>query len=61
MLIQPPLKIIPVDIAVRNIDEIIMNSVKKKKQVSCNSAGENFSDSPETPITVGLGVTCAST
>lgn len=27
-----------------------------KKQVSCNSAGENFSDSAETPITVGLGL-----
>ena len=45
-----------VDIAVRNIGEIIMNSVKTKKQVSDNSAGASFRDSVEIPFTVGLGL-----
>ena len=51
-----PLKKQSVEIAVRNIGEIIMNSVKTKKQVSYNSAGESFRDSVETPFTVGLGL-----
>ena len=50
-----PLKKQSVDIAVRNIGEIIMNSVKTKK-VSHNSAGASFHNSVETSFTVGLGL-----
>ena len=33
-----------------------MNYVKTNKQVSYNAIGANFSDSVETPFTVGLGL-----
>ena len=51
-----PFKKESVDIAVRNIGEIIMNSVKTKKQVTYNSAGASFRDSVETSFIVVLGL-----
>ena len=45
-----------IDITVRNIGEIIVNSVKTKRQASYNSANDTFRDSVETPFSVGLGL-----
>ena len=45
-----------VDVAVRNIGEIIVQSVKSKRQVNYNSNNGDFRSSVETPFSVGLGL-----
>ena len=45
-----------IDTSVRNISEIIMNSVKTKRQVKYQSQSSHFRKSLETAFTVGLGL-----
>ena len=45
-----------VDTTVRNISEVIMKSVKTKRQVNYNTISGNFRNNVETPYLVGLGL-----